>query len=338
MAHVRTVTTASGATAVQIVYSTRSGSRTIEHLGSAQDEKELAALKAAARQRLAHGQGVLDLGLDAAAAGSSGPLPIVSSRVANLWDALCRAYEAFGFDEADGGDAAFRDLVLAPIIEPTSKLDSLRVLSEVGICRLARLGRDEPLDEVGRGLRDLLPAVVDGQRVAAVGHLVDLGDAWVVLLPLVGGVCDRPGNRVVFLPVEDQQRATIWVLRVDLRLGPGVEVGVAHLGQGDPRPGHVAGLEEALRLALIEGIRPAVCELAEGERDRAASIPGFNRKGPLALSVETGSGRTPRNTPGSMATVAAESPRPASIWANNPPVKCPITAGFFSSAPITSAV
>ena len=40
-----------------------------------------------------------------------------------------------------------------------------------------------------------------------------------------------------------------------------------------------------------------------------------------------------------MATVAAESPRPASIWANNPPVECPITAGFFSEAvPITSAV
>jgi hypothetical protein len=39
-----------------------------------------------------------------------------------------------------------------------------------------------------------------------------------------------------------------------------------------------------------------------------------------------------------MATVAAESPRPASIWANNPPVECPITAGFFSSLPITSAV
>ena len=54
--------------------------------------------------------------------------------------------------------------------------------------RLARLGRDEPLDEVECGLRDLLPAVVDGQRVAAVGHLLDLGDARVALLPLVGGV------------------------------------------------------------------------------------------------------------------------------------------------------
>ena len=87
--------------------------------------------------------------------------------------------------------------------------------------RLARLGRDEPLDEVERSLRDLLPAVVDGQRVAAVGHLLDLGDAWVALLPLVGGVGDRPGNRVVLLPDEDQQRATIGVLRVGLQLGRG---------------------------------------------------------------------------------------------------------------------
>jgi hypothetical protein len=65
---------------------------------------------------------------------------------------------------------------------------------------------------------------------------------------------------------------------------------------------------------------------------------GFNRNGPAALSVERGSGRTPRNTPGSIATVAAESPRPASIWANKPPVECPSTAGFRSSLPITSAV
>ena len=51
MAYVRTVKTASGATAVQIVYSSRRGSREIEHIGSAHDEAELAALKAAAAQR-----------------------------------------------------------------------------------------------------------------------------------------------------------------------------------------------------------------------------------------------------------------------------------------------
>ena len=63
MAYVRAVKTASGATAVQIVYSSRRGSRNIEHIGSAHDDAELELLKAAARQRLAAGQGELDLGL-----------------------------------------------------------------------------------------------------------------------------------------------------------------------------------------------------------------------------------------------------------------------------------
>ena len=52
--------------------------------------------------------------------------------MSHLWDALCRAYDVLGFDEVAGGDEVFRDLVLARIIEPTSKLDSLRVLAEVG--------------------------------------------------------------------------------------------------------------------------------------------------------------------------------------------------------------
>ena len=138
MAYVRTVKTASGAMAVQIVYSSRRGSKDIEHLGSAHDEEELAGLKAAARQRLAEGQAELDLGLSAAeAATSGGPLEIVSSRMGYLWDALVAAYEALGFDAATGGDEVFRDLVLARIIEPTSKLDAARVLDEAGIAPMA---------------------------------------------------------------------------------------------------------------------------------------------------------------------------------------------------------
>jgi len=131
VAYVRTVRTASGATAVQIVYSNRRGSRTMEHVGSAHDEAELEALKAAARQRLAAGQGELDLGMEVVS--PAGPLEIVSARMGPLWDALCRAYEALGLGQAAGGDAVFRDLVLTRIIEPTSKLDSLRVLAEVGV-------------------------------------------------------------------------------------------------------------------------------------------------------------------------------------------------------------
>src|ERR1700736_1345325 len=131
MAYVRTVKTSSGATAVQIVWSSRRGSRSIEHLGSAHDEAELAALKAAAAQRLAADQAELDLGV--AGRPGSVPLPITASRAAHLWDALCRAFEVLGFDKAAGGDEVFRQLVLARIIEPTSKVDSLRVLEETGV-------------------------------------------------------------------------------------------------------------------------------------------------------------------------------------------------------------
>jgi hypothetical protein len=62
--YVRTVRTSLGATAVRIVYSSHRGSRDIEHIGSAHDDVELELLKAVARQRLAAGQGVLDLGLE----------------------------------------------------------------------------------------------------------------------------------------------------------------------------------------------------------------------------------------------------------------------------------
>jgi hypothetical protein len=126
------VKTASGAIAVQIVYSSQRGSRTIEHLGSAHDDGELEALKAAARQRLAAGQGELNLVLPAGTS-PGGPLEITSTRMSHLWEALCRAYDSLGFAQATGGDEVFRQLVLARIIEPASKADSLRVLAEAGV-------------------------------------------------------------------------------------------------------------------------------------------------------------------------------------------------------------
>jgi hypothetical protein len=125
VAYVRTVKTASGATAVQIVYSARRGAaRRMEHVGSAHDEQELEALKSAARQRLA--QPELDLGLDsttaavAAAVVGPGPLPIVSSRAGRLWDGLGAAYDQLGFEQAAGRDEVFRQLVLARISRPAS--------------------------------------------------------------------------------------------------------------------------------------------------------------------------------------------------------------------------
>jgi hypothetical protein len=131
---------------VQIVHAKRRGARRMEHVGSAHDEQELEALKAAAAQRLAFLSPELDLGLDggdgggdsggdsgAGAVGSPGPLPILSSRAGALCDGLAAAYDTLGFEQASGADEVFRLLVLARIIEPTSKQDSLRVLAETGV-------------------------------------------------------------------------------------------------------------------------------------------------------------------------------------------------------------
>jgi hypothetical protein len=159
VAYVRTVKTSSAATAVQIVWSSRRGSRNIEHIGSAHDDAELEALKAAARQRLAAGQMELDLGLGGP--GPAAPLEIASSRMSHLWNALCRAYDALGFPQATGSDEVFRQLVLARIIEPTSKQDSLRVLEEAG-APAPSCGKQDRLREVPRS--GIAPAA-DGGRV-----------------------------------------------------------------------------------------------------------------------------------------------------------------------------
>ena len=82
-------------------------------------------------QRLVDGQGEFDLGLGVAAAG--GPLEITASQAAHLWGALGHVYDLLGLGKAAGGDEVFRQLVLARIIEPTSKQDSLRVLEETGV-------------------------------------------------------------------------------------------------------------------------------------------------------------------------------------------------------------
>lgn len=133
VAYVRRVKTASGGTAVQIVHSSRRGSRDIEHIGSAHTQVELEVLLASARQRLRAGQGVLNLGLGEDPGPRGGPLPITSRRMGVLWDGLARGYDVLGFRAAARKDEVFQALVLARIIEPTSKLDSARVLGEVGI-------------------------------------------------------------------------------------------------------------------------------------------------------------------------------------------------------------
>jgi hypothetical protein len=155
---VRRVRTASGAVAVQVV--TKQGSQVldVDHVGSAHSDAELAVLLDVAGARLRPGQETLDLdglqarparmqdtadfttpavnatGLGAAAAagplGPVGPARVVSTSSRILWQVLVEGYSRVGLDVL--GDEAFRGMVLARIVEPTSKADSLRVLAEVG--------------------------------------------------------------------------------------------------------------------------------------------------------------------------------------------------------------
>jgi hypothetical protein len=118
---------------VQVVHSQHRGSRDIEHIGSAHTDVDLELLKAVARQRLAAGQQELDLRLPDSPANQGAALPIRSSRMGQLLDALSRGDNALGFTAATGRDEVFKALVLARIVEPTSKLDSLRVLGEAGM-------------------------------------------------------------------------------------------------------------------------------------------------------------------------------------------------------------
>ncbi len=80
--------------------------RIVEHLGSAHDQAELAALMEAGRERIRGGQGVLDLaGLaPRAALQAVAPAVVDSKRSVLLWDVLTGAYEMLGLGEATGGD------------------------------------------------------------------------------------------------------------------------------------------------------------------------------------------------------------------------------------------
>lgn len=61
---------------------------------------------------------------------------MVSQRSQLLWDVLAKAYAVLGFDQLR--DAAFQQLVLGRIIEPTSKAEMTRVLDELGIEHVSR--------------------------------------------------------------------------------------------------------------------------------------------------------------------------------------------------------
>ncbi len=133
MVFVRKVPGRSGSIKVQLAE--RRGGRdvVVEHIGTARSDAELAILVAQARRRQHEGQEALDLpGIGLEDEGVPERLGLITSkRSALLWQVLTEAHARLGFDVID--DEAFTQLVLARIIEPTSKADSVRVLNEIGV-------------------------------------------------------------------------------------------------------------------------------------------------------------------------------------------------------------
>ena len=123
---IRKVPTRSGATAVQIVYKRGREVIGIKHIGSAHTKVELDILVSRAKEVKDAAQLKFDLFED-----KEPEVYLERSYSGLLWEVLSRVYRRLGFDCIK--DEIFQQLVLARIIEPTSKLDSIRVLEGLGL-------------------------------------------------------------------------------------------------------------------------------------------------------------------------------------------------------------
>lgn len=132
MAFIRKVKTSSGATAVQIVRKSSGRIVKVDHLGSAHTNEDLKVLMSLAKKRLQGGQQSLFPDPDTL----SLELRLKQSFSHLLFRVLKQQYQNLGFSKLDDED--FTCLCIARIVEPTSKLDSLRVLSDLGINNLSK--------------------------------------------------------------------------------------------------------------------------------------------------------------------------------------------------------
>lgn len=177
----RKVRTMSGAVAVQVMQKVDGRDVLVEHVGSAHTDVELGILLERARKITAAGQEVLDFDVALPVARVAGvadwragelvrpPPPSGSSAVVAgagrtvgtssrlLYDVIGAVYDRLGFDAV--ADAVFRDLVIARIVEPTSKADSMRVLADLGANVVSYRTIQRHLATIGpSGYRDLIAA------------------------------------------------------------------------------------------------------------------------------------------------------------------------------------
>lgn len=135
MAYIRKVKTKSGAIAVQIAHKEKGQIIKLNHLGSAHTDKQLQALLVLAKKQLLGRQKSL---FSEKETGFQSPLPIrlKSSFSGLLLKILAKQYDQLGLNILDDQD--FQYLCLARLVEPTSKLDSLRVLADLGVTNLSK--------------------------------------------------------------------------------------------------------------------------------------------------------------------------------------------------------
>ena len=240
---VRTSRTQSGAVQVQVLSKEGTVVVGVEHIGSAHTDAELALLLAAAQERLLPGQGELDLGplpqvaarvdevadwtrskedgqlvLDVAASSSpgrgrpsvvGGGGKVVATASLTLWSVLEQAYSRLGFDAL--GDEAFKALVLARVIEATSKADSRRVLGDIGVWAPSLRTIFRALKRAStRGYRDQL-------ATACMAHASRTGTAATLVLY---------DCTTLYFEIDDEDRLRKVGMSKERRVDPQIQVGL----------------------------------------------------------------------------------------------------------------
>jgi len=148
---IRKKNTKSGGIAVQIIYKQGRIVTGLIHIGTAHGEDELTVLLALANEKIHEHQLTLDL---AEQLRNGTDVYLEKSYSKLLWDTLSGVYDKLGFQRI--GDHVFKQLVLARIIEPTSKLDTIRVLKDLGLSAPSNTG-------IHRSLRDCIREEYRGQ-------------------------------------------------------------------------------------------------------------------------------------------------------------------------------
>lgn len=125
----------------------------VDHIGSAHNQAELTTLIALARIRLHANQPSLIPNTAPSLA-----IQLKQSYSSLLWQVLRQQYDQLGFNQLV--DDVFASLCIARLVEPTSKLDSLRVLADLGINQFDR-------NQLYRCLRK----VIDNNYRSTISHI-----------------------------------------------------------------------------------------------------------------------------------------------------------------------